>query len=506
MTCRACLLALLLSVLPAGAFAQQSGPDTAPAVSPRDAGLDQLYARVRPSLVAVKYQWEAELGKQEIVGCGVVVRDDGLVMIPLLMVSTFIPDKQMKDFKIILPSETEDETEVDATFAGRDERSNVAFVQAKPADPTKPADPAKPADAAKPAPKWTPIAFKDVAMKVGEPVYGIGLLPKAAGYKAFLNQAVVSANLRGEIAQVLVEGGGLGNVGSPVFNAAGDAVGVVHPQEGQEVLLDNRNEMVGIVTPPHFFMPARFFQQSVQDPPTPEHPARIPWSGVVQMTGVNQQFAEFLGLKNQPAAQIGDVAPGTPAARAGIVAGNIVVKLNGRPLERGDLPEEIPQILHRQIIRMKVGDPVTFTILPEKGEPTKDVTVTLVDRPRQANEVDRYYAPDLGFVAREVVFADTYAHKLKSDAPGVVVDAVKRDGAAATAKLGREDLIVQLNGKRVRDLPAFKEEYESFRKDHAHEAVVLVVHRLGGREETINIEPPQSDTASPAAVPGEGGL
>jgi S1-C subfamily serine protease len=231
---------------------------------------------------------------------------------------------------------------------------------------------------------------------------------------------------------------------------------------------------------------------SLDDPPQEGQPLKIPWLGVVQMTGVTKELAEFLGLKHQPAAQIGDVIPDGPASDAGLQASNIIIAMNGKPLDRGDLPEEIPMILSREISRMKIGDQVTFTVMTQKGQPTHDVTVTLAERPPSISSARRYYAADLGFVAREAMFEDKYLHKVKLTDPAVVIDLVKHDGAAETAKLAREDLLMQLNGNAVTDLDEFQTDYKAFRQDHPHDAVVLVVQRQNGQEETINIEPPEN--------------
>jgi serine protease Do len=473
------LLALMaLLILPRNVVAQATPAAAA------DTTLHDFYEHTRAALVAVQYQWDGELTKRQITGCGIVVREDGLVMIPLALVSP-VPDAQMKAFKIIVPSDTEDQTEIDATFVGRDERSESAFIKATPKDDRK----------------WTAIHFQEISLSVGETVYGIGLLPKSAGYKAYLAQAIVSSNLRGEVPQVMISGG-LANVGSPVFDSQFRAVGIVAPQQDEEILLDSRNDLTDILVPPHFFVPTRFYQVSLNDLPSEGQPVQIPWMGVPAMTGVSDQLAEFLGIKNQPAVQIGDVVPGTPADKAGLQPGSIVVKVNGQPLERGDLPEELPLILRRQLMRMKAGSQVTLTILPDKGVPTKDITLTLAPRPPQSNEAARFFVQDLGFVVREAVFTDVYTHKMKPDQTGVVVDILRRDGAGATAKLATGDWIMQLNGQPVTDLTQFKRDYQAFRKDHSHDAIVLVVHRSGGQEETINIEPPQND-ASPGAPGGD---
>ena len=51
-------------------------------------------------------------------------------------------------------------------------------------------------------------------------------------------------------------------------------------------------------------------------------------------------------------------------------------------------------------------------------------------------------------------------------------------------------MVVELNGREVKDLAQFKTEYEQFRKDRPKDAVVMVVLREG-KNQTIRIEPPQ---------------
>jgi serine protease Do len=445
----------------------------------------KMYDAAKPSLVAVKYTWENELQSRELVAAGIVVSDDGLVMFPIGIVHpALVPDSQMKDFKIILPSDTEDESEIDAVFQGRDERTNMAFVRAK--DPQK----------------WKSISFVDVKPDIGDSVYSVGILPKASGYKAFVNTATVAALLRGPIRQILVDGA-LAGVGAPVFNSAGQGIGYVPMQGSLSPVLDNPEapeDIPMVYNPAKTFVPSSDFLLSLQNPPTPDHPIEIPWFGCVQLKGLDKEFAEFVGLKNVPAVQIGDVVAGAPADRAGLKPLDIIIKMNGQPLERGDLPVELPEILARQISRMNVGDKVTFTVIHQKGDVPRDVTVTLEPRPIQPHQAHRFYAKDMGFVVRDVVFLDTYRRKLSPDTGGVVVALLRPQAAAEAAHLGAGDLVTQMNGKPVTDLDEFKKDYQDFRKNSSHDAVVLVVSQTDGKEQTINIEPPQDD-----AVPGGGG-
>jgi serine protease Do len=383
----------------------------------------------------------------------------------------------MKDFKVIVPRFDKDNEELNAVFQGRDERTNLAFVKTK--EPQK----------------WTPIAFEDVSYQVGEPVVSVGLLPKDAGYKSYLMQSDIAAQLRGEVPQVMTSGG-LAAVGSPVLNTKGQAIGFVNFQSDQSAFLnmnDPRQPLGSVTNPPIFFVPTRDFIDGIKSPPVAGEPNKYPWIGIPQqaMTGLNKDVAEELGLKDQPAIELGDIIKNTPAEKAGLKSGDVVVKLNGEALERGDAPEELPMILVRKLRRLKVGDEVTLSLLRgAKGDALTDVKVKLEERPKMPNLAQRYYAEDLGFSVRELVFIDRYQRRLKDDAQGVVVAMIKPQSSAQSAKLGMNDMIIEMNGEPVTGVDAFKKMYETTRKEKPKEPVVLVVQRESNTQ-VIRIEPPQ---------------
>ncbi|HEX8915041.1 MAG TPA: PDZ domain-containing protein [Humisphaera sp.] len=465
---------------------------------------DALYERVAPSLVAVKYTWDFELRRQELIGAGVVVSDDGLVACPLTTFSPIIPDVQMKDFKIILAREGGEPDEVDAEFVGRDERVNLAYVRAKKPDEKKAddkkdgdkKDAEKKADEKKPEPrKWVPVKFEDVPLKVGEPLWSVGVLPAAAGYRAYLQEARVAAKLRGDSPQVLVAGG-LAGVGAPVFNARGQAVGMVPVQNGQLPFInDSQRAIQALSNPPLIFIPSGDFLPELTEVPAAGKPLEVPWMGVVQMAGVTKDVAEAYGLGNDPGVQIGDVIADGPGAKAGLKQGDIIVRIDGKPLERGDEPDDLPAILRRLTVRKKVGTVLTLGVKRKPDEPPVDVKVTLGAMPKQANQARRAYFEDLGFGVRELVFNDRYARRIPADAGGVLVSVTKPQGAAQTGGLQgngtpQSDVIVSLSGQPVKDLAGFEQAYKDLRKAKPKEAVVLVVRREG-KEETVRVEPPQ---------------
>jgi len=432
----------------------------------------ELLDKTKPSVVVVQFTYAGELGRRDFAGMGVVVREDGLVMFSQDLTPRGLPDEQMQDFKLLLPGDAE--TEIDAEFLGRDERYGISYV--KPKTDEK---------------KWTPITFVDTAAAIGQTVHAVGLLPKMAGYNVYLTSAPVAATLRGPVPQVLVAGGGLSVIGSPVFNDKGDAIGFINSQPDRTVLLnDPRAPYATVESPARLYTPAKDFLPAIAAAPKSGEPIKLPFMGITQLTGLSKDVAEFYGLKGRVAIQVGDVIPGFSADRAGLKKGHIIVNLEGKPLERGDLPEEAPQIFTRTLSQKKVGDKVTLGVMTEKGAELKDIEITLDERPAQANTAARFYAEDLGFTTRDAVFEDTYLRKLAKDAKGVAVTFIRPQSAAQAAQMQPNDFVTQINQTPVESIKQFEETYNAFRKDKPKEAVVLEVLRQGNTQ-IIRIEPPR---------------
>ena len=435
-----------------------------------------LVTRVAPSLVGVKFTWDREDGKREFAVLGTVVSSDGLILVPGPIFSTNIPDAQLTDFKVVIPRVDGEPTELDATFAGRDERYDTAYVQATGKLPE--------------GTSWQPLTFEPVEVKLGQRVVSVGRLTKNAGYNAYAVPGEISVVLRGEQPTAVVVGG-LSVVGSPVFNEQGQAIGYVNPQEGQLFNLDDRERTMQILMlPPKFFLPATEYSESLKSPPSPGNPIAISWTGLAQITGVRKEVAEVFGIGDVPALEIGDVVPETPASKAGLAARQIITAVNGKPLERGDEVSELPEIFRRVIRRMPVGAELTLTVIKDRNSKPTDVVLKLEEQPARANTAPRQYFEDLGFSVRSLVFADKYSRKLEPSATGVVIAFVRQQSAAASGSLRPNDMVTELNGKPVASLDDFKAQYDLFRKENPSQAVVLAILREG-RTDTIRIEPPK---------------
>jgi S1-C subfamily serine protease len=434
----------------------------------------EIHAKAGKSLVVVEVTIENELRRQEITAAAVVVAPNIVAMSAFSLPDQF-PLVHLKGFKVIVPRADADHDELKAEFAGRDERFNLVFLRLTEEGKS-----------------LTPITFVDKPVGVGDEVFSVSLLPKESGYKPMLSRGLVGASVRGEQPALMVSGS-LAGAGGIVFDTAGDAVGYVIPHDGAFPWLSPRPPQVPEDNPRMFIRSSEILPGLADLPADGKLEARLapmPFTGIMSLNGLSKDVSEVFGLTGVPAVEIGDVVAGTPAAKAGLEKGWIITRVNGKDLERGDLPEELGPIIGRVLKRNKVGDTVTFTVIAKKGEPAKDIAVVLGERPALANAAPRFYAEDVGFTVRGSVFLDRYTRKLGDDATGLVVDMIKPQSTAQTGRLQRNDFVTQLNGQPVKTVEEFKAAYETFRKEKPREAIVLQVVREGNTQ-IIRIEPPQ---------------
>ena len=477
-----------------------------PQMDPAPADVARLARGVADSLVIVKYVWDAEARRQELEGIGAVIGEDGLVAAPLSLVPTVLPDAQVKEFQILIPRPDGDPTEIDAELVARDERTNLVFIRPKkngdsttqpttgPAlaeAATRAADPDSDADmpaAAAVAYELKPVEMADGRPEVGDYVLSVGRLSESGGYQSYVNVSRVSANLRGPTPLVAVSRP-LTGPGSVVVDTSGRVLGFVEVVDQRNPpFLTGRSALDLVSSGPNAFVPIGFYEASLGDVPTEGDP-KIPDLGVERLTGLSKELREYYELGDTPAIQVGDVIDGGAAEAAGFNEGDVIVAVDGEPLERGDEADELPRILDRTLNRMDVGDEVTFTLLSPSRE-RREVTATLKERPAQVRQAERWYAEDLGFSVRELVFADRYARNLPQDTPGVAVAFVREQSNAAAAQMRPNDLVRKVNQTVVEDLEQFKTAYQEFREASPSEPVVLEVQR-GSETNILRIEVPQ---------------
>lgn len=174
------------------------------------------------------------------------------------------------------------------------------------------------------------------------------------------------------------------------------------------------------------------------------------WLGVSIQT-LDEKLAKGLGVEGRKGVLVSEVMEGTPAEKAGIQAGDVIVEVAGKKVE--DV-----HALRNKIALFKPGQDVPFKILRERKE--KQITVAIGNREGDVlSAQDGEPGSDKLGVSAEVVDQE-WRRKLglPGGVEGVVLTSVAVDGVAARNGLRRGDVIFQVNHTKTPDLDSFKEQ------------------------------------------------
>lgn len=222
-----------------------------------------------------------------------------------------------------------------------------------------------------------------------------------------------------------------GNSGGPLFNLAGDVVGM------NTAIISPSGESVGI----GFATPASTISSVV--PQIVKHGIiRRGWIGVRIQT-VTQEIAASLGLKDLHGALVAGVSDGGPADKGGIETGDLITKFDGKPVpEMRDLP--------RIVAETEIGRSVKVDVLRSGRARQMTLKVGLLDEPDADEAPANDVAPKIVKVevlGMQLVALDDDMRQqfnLADDASGVLVSDVVPSSAAADKGMRPGDLIVRV--------------------------------------------------------------
>ena len=177
----------------------------------------------------------------------------------------------------------------------------------------------------------------------------------------------------------------------------------------------------------------------------------------VQIEAVSKEVAESIGLGKPQGALVRAVETGSPAEKAGVEAGDIITRYEGKVVEKvSDLP--------RMVGSTKPGTKASLTVF-RRGS-TRDLTVTIAEVEAEgevtakAKEGDTHKgAEDASRVSKQwgLVVAEVTPEQVKElKLKGGGVRVVQASEAAARAGLRQDDVIVALANIEVRTLKDFE--------------------------------------------------
>ncbi len=373
--------------------------------------------------------------QQRGVGSGFILSADGFIMTNAHVV-------EGADEVIVTLT---DKRELKARIVGADKRTDVAVVKVEA----------------------TGLPFVKIGdvnrLKVGEWVMAIG---SPFGLDNTVTAGIVSAKQRdtGDFLPLIQTDVAInpGNSGGPLLNLRGEVVGI------NSQIYSRSGGFMGI----SFAIPIDEATRVAEQLRTIGRVVRGRIG--VQIGPVTKEVAESIGLGAPRGALVTGVEKDQPAEKAGVEAGDIIVKVDGRAVEKsGDLP--------RIVGGLKPGSRASLQVF-RRGA-ARDLTVSIAEfeaeRPVRRAAAEPGAAPPpvvksvLGITVSDLTDAQKRELRVRS---GVRVDAV--DGAAARAGLREGDVILSVDNVEVTDSKQFAAATAKIDKtDKAAKAVTVLVRR-----------------------------
>ena len=230
-----------------------------------------------------------------------------------------------------------------------------------------------------------------------------------------------------------------GNSGGPLFDLNGRMVGI------NTAIYSRSGGNIGI----GFAIPVNMAKNVVDQ--LKNHGSVVRgWLGVM-IQPVTPELAAQFKLDRPIGALIGEVSPNSPADKAGIKAGDVIVEFNGKEISQvNSLPNLVAQT--------PVGSRAEVTLYRKGTKKTLPVIIAKLDEEQQNATRERSEesssAKQLGLAVQDLT--PEIASSLGiTDKSGVLITDVVQGSPAADAGLRRGDLILEINQEAVRDVKSF---------------------------------------------------
>ena len=278
-------------------------------------------------------------------------------------------------------------------------------------------------------------------MQVGDWVLAVG---SPFGLQATVTAGIISAKARqldqGPFDDFLQTDAAInpGNSGGPLVNMQGEVIGI-------NTAIVAGGSGIGFAIPSNM---ARKIYTELRDK------GRVTrgWLGV-SIQPLTPELARSFGSKDTKGVLINEVMPDSPAAKAGLKPGDILLEFDGRPMEGpGDLQRAVGFFSPDRGAKVK--------ILRDQTEKTVEVKIGQAPDERQASQQPQRpgssrVRPMLGLEVRPVTPEIARQLNLKTT-DGVIVVRVEDGTPASEAGVQRGDVVKQLNGQPVKTMADFE--------------------------------------------------
>jgi Do/DeqQ family serine protease len=347
--------------------------------------------------------------KQSSLGSGVIVGKNGLVVTNNHVIA------DADDIKIALA----DGREFESTIMLKDDRLDLAVLKIKSDGPFETV-PLGDSDA---------VEVGDLVLAIGNP-FGVGQTVTSGIVSALARNQVVS----GDFGFFIQTDAAInpGNSGGGLINMNGQLIGI------NTAIFSRGGGSNGV----GFAIPANLVKVFLASAEGGNGSFTRPFIGA-SFEPVTSEVADALGLDRARGALVSSVIEGGPAEKAGIKPGQVIVAVNGIPVEH-------PDALGYRLTTVGIGHDAKITVI-DSGK-SHDIDLTLAQAPETSPRDERLiegHNPFAGAVVGNLSPRLADELRMPASSEGVVITQINRGSPAARVGFLPKDIILAVNGTPI---------------------------------------------------------
>ena len=373
--------------------------------------------------------------KTHALGSGFIISSDGLILTNNHVVA------KATEIKIKLLNGKE----YDAKLVGRDSKTDLALIKVTPDNDF---------------PKPVVLGDSD-AMRVGDWVMAVG---NPFGLGNTVTTGIISAKSRilgeGPYDDFLQTDAAInpGNSGGPLFNMQGQVIGI-------NTAIIAQGQGIG------FAIPINMAKELL--PQLKKGKVIRGWLGIM-IQDITPELAKSFGLKSTKGVLVSEVVQGSPAEKAGLLRGDIILRFDGKEIKNAHMLS--------QMAAATAPNTQAKIDLLRNGE-EKTISVELGTMPEgEQNIVSPEEKSDWGMRVQELTPQLAHQLGLEPGTTGVVISEVNNGSPAAAAGLRPGDLITEVNREAIKNLNDYQQALQKVKKG---ENLLLLIKRAGGSFYTV---------------------
>jgi len=368
--------------------------------------------------------------KQHGLGSGVIVSSDGYILTNNHVVG------DAEEIHVALM----DKREFTAKVIGKDAKTDLALIKIDTKDQLPVAE----------------LGDSDTT-EVGDWVLAIG---NPFGFSLTVTSGIVSAKgraLGGQYDDFIQTDASInpGNSGGPLFNTRGEVVGI------NTAIYSRTGTSAGI----GFAIPIDMVKRVMEQLKSAGRVVRGKLG--VEIQEVTADLAQSFGLSSAQGALVAGIEKGTPAEKAGIQQGDVIVAFNGRPVHSD---HELPAM----VAETGIGKTVPVELIRNGKHMTIQVTIAELKDTEIASAKPEEAGGDWGMSVGAITPEVSKEFNLQTN-QGVVVRGVRPDTPAADAGLQQGDVITKIGDDKISSMEDFLAKAKQAKKEK--KATRLLVQR-----------------------------